>query len=317
MRYLSLFMHAPCFAARSSLHAAVMLWVINAMIDLHVHTTYSSDGQYSPEEIVPLAACRGVQTLAFCDHMDFCAVPEGLDAARAGNIELFSGIEISAAFKGREYHLICYGFDPNDSRILEFIDCSLRGIWQGIPAIIGRFREMGFLLDEDDITGWGKSVPTGVTFLNALEKRNPHDPRILRYTRGDRSDSPYLNFYQDFSRAGIGETVSSGLPDLVQTLHDVGPCGILVLAHPGGMDRASLKELKSHGIQGIEVYSTHHGPAVTEYLAGIAESLGLLVSAGSDFHGERIKPDIRLGDVPGQPDAALIEAIREKMSVWQ
>lgn len=290
---------------------------ISVMIDLHVHTTYSSDGQYSPAEILSLAACRGVRTLAFCDHMDFCAVPEGLDAARAGNVELFSGVEISTAFKGREHHLICYGFDPLDSRIREFIDRSCRGIWQGIPAIIERFREMGFLLEKDDITEWGKSIPTGVTFLDALVKRNPRDPRILRYIRGDRADSPYLNFYQDFSRAGLGEALSSGLPDLVQTLRDIEPCGILVLAHPGGMDRASLRELQSHGVRGIEVYSTHHGPAVTGYLAGSAVSLGLLASAGSDFHGERIKPDIRLGDAPGQPDAALIEAIREKMSAWQ
>ena len=294
-----------------------MLWVINAMIDLHVHTTYSSDGQYSPEEIVPLAACRGVQTLAFCDHMDFCAVPEGLDAARAGNIELFSGIEISAAFKGREYHLICYGFDPNDSRILEFIDCSLRGIWQGIPAIIGRFREMGFLLDEDDITGWGKSVPTGVTFLNALEKRNPHDPRILRYTRGDRSDSPYLNFYQDFSRLDFARAVVSGLPDLEETIRYFSGEGILVLAHPGHADETVLGELKRCGLDGIEVYSTHHSQSDTRWLAGIAGSLGLLRSAGSDFHGERIKPGIALGRVSGEPDQGLLDAIRARMYSWQ
>ncbi len=287
------------------------------MIDLHVHTIHSSDGQYSPAEIISLAGDRGVRTLAFCDHMDFLAVSEGLDAARAGGVELFSGVEISTAFKGRERHLICYGFDPRDSRIHEIIDRSCREIWQGVPAIIGRFREMGFLLEEGDIPEWGKSVPTGVTFLDALVKRNPHDPRILRYTRGDRSGSPYLNFYQDFSRAGLGEAVSSSLPDLVQTIRDAGPCGVLVLAHPGEMDGASLRELKAHGIQGIEVYSTHHGPAVIGYLAGCAASLGLLASAGSDFHGERIKPGIRLGEAPGQPDAALIEAIRERMSAWQ
>lgn len=289
----------------------------HAMIDLHVHTIHSSDGQYSPAEIISLAASRGVRTLAFCDHMDIRAVSEGFDAARISGIELFSGVEISTAFRGREHHLLCYGFDPRSPRISEFIEDACRGIWQGIPTIIGRFREMGFVLEESDITGWGRSVPTGVTFLNALAKRNPRDPRILRYTRGDRSGSPYLNFYQDFSRAGLGEAVSSGLPDLVQTIRDIGSCGILVLAHPGEMDRASLRELKTRGIQGIEVYSTHHGPAVTEYLAGCAASLGLLASAGSDFHGERIKPDIRLGDVPGQPDTALIEAIRKKMSAWQ
>lgn len=287
------------------------------MIDLHIHTTHSSDGQHTPAEIISLAERQGISVLAFCDHMDTQAASEGMDMARRSGIELFSGVEISTSWKGREYHLLCYGFDPSGPRIREFIGSSCARIWESIPAIIGRFRGMGFELGKEDIPGWGKSVPTGVTFLDALVKRNPHDPRLLRYTTGDRCGSPYLNFYQDFTRTGIGEAVVSDLPDLVQVIHDLKFCGVLVLAHPGELSGDSLKELKGCGLQGIEVYSSHHSPAATAYLAGSAVSLGLLVSAGSDFHGERIKPGITLGIVSGRPDQALIEAIREFMSVWQ
>ena len=51
------------------------------MIDLHIHTIYSSDGQYTPAEIVSLAGRRNVCTLAFCDHMDISAASEGMDTA--------------------------------------------------------------------------------------------------------------------------------------------------------------------------------------------------------------------------------------------
>ena len=283
------------------------------MIDLHIHTIYSSDGQYTPAEIVSLAGRRNVCTLAFCDHMDIRAASEGMDTAGMSGIELFSGVEISTSFRGREYHLLCYGFDPCCLRIRDFIDASCARIWKGVPAIIERFRKMGFRLDENDIRGWGKSVPTGVSFLDALVKSNPDDPRLLLYTAGDRSDSPYLNFYQDFSRAGFGEALASNLPDLKWTICSLKSCGVLVLAHPGDASRDLLRELKGYGLQRIEVYSSHHSPSVMRYLAESAASLGLLRSAGSDFHGERIKPGVVLGSVPGLPDEALIETIRNAM----
>ena len=281
------------------------------MIDLHIHTIHSSDGQYSPEEIISMAGRKGIRTLAFCDHMDVRAAMEGMDTARSCGIELFSGVEVSTCWKGLEHHLICYGFDPSGPRIREFISGCCERIWENIPAVIAEFNRMGLVLEDRDIQGWGRSVPTGVTFLDALVKRNPTSPLILRYTRGDRRDSPYLNFYQDFSRAGLAEAVSSSLPDLVHAIRELAPLGIPVLAHPGRMSGESLKELKDCGLKGIEVYSSHHSPAVAGYLAECAVSLGLLASAGSDFHGERIKPGVPLGGVSGRPDTKLIESIRD------
>ena len=264
-----------------------------------------------------MAREEGVGTLAFCDHMDIRAVSEGLGLAREIGIELFSGVELSTSWRNREYHLLCYGFDPGSRSVRDLIEESCERIWGLVPEVIEAFRSMGFLLDRRDIAGWGRSVPTGVSFLDALLKRNPGDPRLLCYTTGDRSGSPYLNFYQDFSRAGLARAVTSGFPDLELTIRCLGGSGVLVLAHPGETDEAGLGELERCGLDGLEVYSTHHSPPVTRYLAGVAESLGLLKSAGSDFHGERIKPGIALGGVPGEPDQELLDAVRERMSAWQ
>ncbi len=287
------------------------------MIDLHIHTSYSSDGQYTPAEIISLAKKCGLAALAFSDHMDITAAAEGMGSAAAADIEFFTGVELSTTLEGTEYHLLCYGFDPGNLAVQEFIRHHCALAWANVESILDYFRGLGFLLNADEVSGWGKSVPTGVTMLRALVKGNPDDARLLRYTRGDRSDSPYLNFYQDFSLSAFGKTFSSAFPCLKDTIHEMKGHGVLVLAHPGRINGDLLRLLKGYGLQGVEVHSTHHTPETVLYAAGLARSLGLFASAGSDFHGEKIKPDIPLGKVSGKPDDALIEAVRHSMAVWR
>jgi 3',5'-nucleoside bisphosphate phosphatase len=286
------------------------------MIDLHIHTTHSSDGQYTPGEIIALASSSGIRTISFCDHMEVEANLEGLALAPAAGLEYFTGVELSTAWEGTEHHLLCYGFDPRGQGIRELISRACERIWGRMDEVLDHFRGMGFSLRSDGIKGWGRSVPTGVTMLRALAESNPGDPRVLRYTCGDRSDSPYLNFYRDYALEGFGRAVLAQLPDLGETVEALRDTGILVLAHPGEEKSDFLRTLKGLGLRGIEVYSSYHGPETIAYLRGLASSLGLLASAGSDFHGEKIKPGLALGDVQGPPDAALLDAVREAMSTW-
>ncbi|HNY64364.1 MAG TPA: PHP domain-containing protein [Deltaproteobacteria bacterium] len=287
------------------------------MIDLHIHTTHSSDGQYTPGEILRRASRIGLSTLAFCDHMEVAAGIEGLELAAGTGLELFTGVELSTAWEGRERHLLCYGFDPEGKVVRSLISDACSRIWGRMEEVLEHFRGLGFRLEREEISGWGASVPTGVTMLRALSALNPDDPRVLRYTCGDRSDSPYLNFYRDYALEGFGKSVLSELPDLFETVSLLRDEGVLVLAHPGNVSGDFLKKLKHEGLQGIEVYSSYHGPETMSCLRDLALSLGLLASAGSDFHGEAIKPGISLGDVQGRPDEALMEAVRESMSSWR
>lgn len=287
------------------------------MIDLHIHTTHSSDGQYTPGEIIQMASSSGVGTVSFCDHMEVAADFEGLALAPSAGVEFLTGVELSTVREGREHHLLCYGFDPRGELVNGIIAGACARIWGRMDEVLGHFRGMGFSLRKEDIKGWGRSVPTGVTMLRALAACNPEDPRLLRYTRGDRSDSPYLNFYRDYALEGFGASVLAELPDLAETIDALKDVGVLVLAHPGKERGETLKALKRCGLKGIEVYSSYHDPETVAWLRGLASSLNLLASAGSDFHGEKIKPGISLGDVQGPPDAALLDAVRDAMASWR
>lgn len=280
------------------------------MIDLHIHTIHSSDGQYRPDEIFEMASRSGLKALAIADHMDICAASEGVALASDYSIEFFSGLEVSSALDGKEYHLLLYGFDPDSVVVRDFLSHHCRVIWKQAHRLIDHFHSMGFDITEGDIAGWGKSVPTGVTFLDALKKRNSKDPRLFDYLYGSKSHSPYLSFYQGFSLSEFGRIMTSVLPSLQQAISVLKQFGILILAHPGNIDAGMLKALKEIGVDGIEAYSTHHTHETTLQLVGMARSLDLLVSAGSDYHGERIKPDIPFAGVPGQPDPSLMDRLR-------
>lgn len=276
------------------------------MYDLHIHTSHSSDGQYGPEQILGMAKKDNLKGLAFTDHMDTSAVAEGMRLAPEYGLNFISGVELSTVLYGREYHLLVYGFHLDNGIIKGFLEQHCHAIWDKALEILKVFDQMGFDIRKDDIQAWGLSVPTGVTFLNALIKRNQGDKRLQEYLYGIKASSPYLNFYKDYALTDIGTIVRSALPDLIETMRLLKGAGVFILAHPGNADTAILKELKGEGLSGIEAYSTHHTARTMERLVGEARSLNLMVSAGSDFHGELIKPGIGLGDSSGKPDDELI-----------
>ncbi len=254
----------------------------------------------------------GLAGLSFTDHMAVSAVPEGMRLAEEHGVRFFPGVELSTIREGAEYHLLLYGFRHDEATLQDFLSHYCDAIWGRLGRAIAIFSRMGFTLGEEDIRDWGRSVPTGVTLLDALLVRNRGDARLRDYVCGSKASSPYLSFYQDYALGDIGDAVREVLPGLTETLALFRGLGVTVLAHPGGVSEGFLAELRAQGLDGIEAYSTHHDEGTSKRLARAARELGLLVSAGSDFHGERIKPGIRLGDCPGAPDDALIAALGER-----
>ena len=77
--------------------------------------------------------------------------------------------------------------------------------------------------------------------------------------------------------------------------------GIPVLAHPCRLKleqdalRQLLQRLVAGGLQGMECYYSRNTPEQTQQYLQLAEAFHLLVTCGSDFHGEAVKPEIQLG----------------------
>jgi len=76
--------------------------------------------------------------------------------------------------------------------------------------------------------------------------------------------------------------------------------GIPVIAHPYQTRLVNdeleelIVELTDFGLMGIEVFYSQHTPEQIRFYKYLADKYGLLITAGSDFHGST-KPDIELG----------------------
>lgn len=81
------------------------------MIDLHMHSRYSEDGEYTPSELVKQCAEKGVRMMSVTDHNCAKANEEAAKAAKEKGIAYIPGIEIDCTFQDTNFHVLGYGID--------------------------------------------------------------------------------------------------------------------------------------------------------------------------------------------------------------
>lgn len=250
--------------------------------DLHTHST-NSDGQYSPSELAALVKRRGAQAWALTDHDNL----DGLDeAARAGKdlgLRVIRGVELSAD-DYLNLHILGYDFSP--SSLGPWINRLKNGRDDRKYRIRDYLRTKGLEipLDEVDEEAAGGSVG------------RPHFAKVmLRHgyvaTRKEAFDR-YLDT-PDFQAIEKGTKPSAR--ECVERIKAAG--GKASLAHPYQivLNGETLEELAVRlmgcGLDAIECYYPIHTPEQTAGYLALAKKYGLHVSGGSDFHGEKNKPD--------------------------
>ena len=63
--------------------------------DLHMHSCYSGDGQFTPEELIGIAKERGLKTIALSDHDCISGVKEMIKLGEEAGIEVIPAIAVS------------------------------------------------------------------------------------------------------------------------------------------------------------------------------------------------------------------------------
>jgi len=281
------------------------------MIDLHVHSN-KSDGTYSPTRLVQYAVEKGLSAFALTDHDTIKGIDEAMQAAQGQPVTVIPGIEFSTAYEDKDIHILGLAIDYKHpvfrssldnfisareernakmcKRLQEYagIDITYEKLLAEFPcAVITRAHYARYLLNH----GYTKSMP------EAFE----------RYI-GDRA--PCFVPREKVTPVQAVELVLSG-------------GGIPVLAHPPlyhmsdhRLDRL-VSLLVDHGLVGIEaIYSTYTAGEEV-HMRSLASQYHLLISGGSDFHGE-IKPDIDLGVGKGKlnvPDYILTDLLHAKKNV--
>lgn len=257
------------------------------LCDLHTHST-ASDGQYSPTELVRLAKERGLDVLALTDHDTVDGLEEATRAGERAGIRVVRGIELSA----REYptfHILGYGFDPEAPALSGLCRELKEGRDRRAPRIIAFLEEQGVRIPLSEVEELAGGQIVG----------RPHFAQVLvrhGYVSSSREAFDRYLDTQEFLRRV--ERPKPPARVCLETIRAAG--GKTSLAHPYqiGVDNEKLedivRELAGFGLDAIECYYPKHTPEQQEFYLHLAEKYGLHVTGGSDFHGERVKPDIRL-----------------------
>ena len=262
--------------------------MVLAVIDLHTHTAFS-DGTFTPQQLMRLAAERGLSTIAVTDHDTTEGWADAGTSADAAGIELVTGVEFSASYEGSSVHVLAYWPDAEDEEFAEELT----------RLHDDRFRRGEMMVEK--LQGLGYPI----TF-----------ERVREISQGDNIVRPHIA--QALVEAGVVATVKEAFTEELiadggkadvqkHALHPVDALklikradGVCVLAHPGMWGAQGelpielIEEMAASGMDGLEVDHPDHDEEQRERFRALAHGLELLVTGSSDCHGTRYDP-IRLG----------------------
>ena len=261
--------------------------------DLHCHST-ASDGALSPAALIERAQRQGVSRLALTDHDTTAGLAEARTTAVAANITLIPGIELSANWENRCFHIVGLNINANHRPLAE----GCRRI-QTIRS--ERAERIARKLEQ-------KRIPDA---LNAVKKAagdgmitRTHFADFLLSQHHVSTQQEAFDRYLGKGKAAYVSTRWAGLEEAVSWI--TGADGIAVLAHPMRYDLTAawmkrlLSAFKEAGGRGIEVVYGQNQPEHIRLSADYAQRFELAGSVGSDFHTPA-NPWIELGRLSPLP----------------
>ncbi len=269
------------------------------MIDLHLHTYYS-DGTMSPEELVLLAKKSGVNTLAITDHDGMGGLLEGIEAGIRHGVQVIPGIELSTEDdEGIYMHILGYHFDPQNEAFGNEIEIIRKKRAERNEKLLSALRDIGCKISMKDLQlREGQDYVGKPTFALALMRKGYISSPKEAFQEGQFMRSETV-------RRVHREKISA--EKAIKLI--VGAGGTPVLAHPMKISHMNIREgetffgrlnqqlakLKKWGLRGMECYYSSHTPEETKQLVHLAQNHDLIVTAGSDFHGEEFEGGITIG----------------------
>lgn len=244
-------------------------------VDLHSHSSVS-DGLDSPAELVRHMKNAGLDAFALTDHDSLAGLPEAREEADKLGIELISGAEISADFEGQDdVHILALFVDEHNAsfnaRLLERQEKRRRRGERMAENLIAA----GYPLDLEAIR---RDVGDGVW-------GRPHLARALVRAGHAVSNDDAFERFLDRSHPWYVGSEKWAATEVVAAIRQAG--GVSSLAHAVWYRDAEtlLRSLTALGLDAVEVFHPDHGAAEEGRFGNLARELGLLVSAGSDYHG--------------------------------
>jgi predicted metal-dependent phosphoesterase TrpH len=267
------------------------------VIDLHCHTT-ASDGTLSPQDLVARALRDSVDVIAVTDH----DTTDGIDEAIAAGVELgvrvVTGIELSARTSERNVHVLGYFIDPTSLELRAALTELRESRLVRAHGIVERLGELGYAISIADVeaqAGAGRVIARPHIARALVAKglvssmKEAFGPQLL--ADGGRADVPK-------------ETLTpADAVRLIRTASGAPVIAHAAVGHHDGVTRGIpvelIDEMCAAGMAGIEIDHPDHPPLIRDRLRALADERSLVVTGGSDFHGD---PGHALGNYRTAPD---------------
>ena len=275
--------------------------------DLHTHSTYS-DGTTSIEDNVRLAVEIGLEGLGITDHDTTAPFDDAFAAADGTALEMVPGTEFSAELDGASVHVLGYWIDPADRPLQTELDRLRNERARRAEEIVAKFNAppIGIPVALDRVREIAGAAPIG----------RPHVARAVVETGAVATLQEVFDHYLADGGPAYVPKYAVDPVRAVELL--VGAGGAAVLAHPGlfgareadgpGLADEVVEAMVAAGMAGIEADHPDHTDEHRRRYRALADALDLVVTAGSDYHGER--KDNVLGQAV-TPRAA-VERLRER-----
>lgn len=243
--------------------------------DLHIHTNYS-DSTLSAGEVVDASIKNGLSCIAIVDHDTVEGIGFVKKAGLGKGLEVIAGIELSSEYSNQEIHILGYMVDcENDSFLQRLIEMQKVRV-KRINLILEKLRKVGI----DNIT------PEEICALTKSNSVGRLHVAITLQKKGWVSDTKqaFDKYLAEGACAYVGKYQQTPY-EAIKFIRDSG--GVAVLAHPMVTQRDELiPSFVEAGLQGIEAYYPNCPPSVIDYYANIAKKNNLVLTGGSDAHGE-------------------------------
>lgn len=253
--------------------------------DLHVHTNYS-DGNFKPSKVIDLAVERNLSGIAITDHDTVLGITEAIERAQDyEGFKVIPGIELGCIYNDEEVHILGYFIDYNSDELLEVTETLRKDRVKRGKEIIDKLNNLNIDISYKEVQNLSKDDFIGrVHIAKVLVRKN----YVLSIAEAFEK---YLNKDAPGYVARKSLTIKESI-DLINKSN-----GIAVLAHPGILkDKVKIiNYCIESGIQGIECMHSKHSKENTERFKQIAIENKLLITAGSDCHGQTIDNDLLLG----------------------
>ena len=269
-----------------------------SQVDLHIHSA-ASDGRYTPEEIVHMAVTAGLTVIALTDHDTIDGLIPAIEAAREyPALTLIPGVELSTDVPNGEIHVLGYFIDYTGQEFKASLERMRNSRADRADKMVAKLKELGCNIELERVREIAGNGALG----------RAHVAQALL-------EKGYISSFKEAFSKYIGH----GCPAYVgrEKLTPVEAVklvikanGLPVLAHPYTAlnPEEVIKELKTVGLVGMEVYYAGYLPTEINNLLNMAQKHDLIPTGGTDYHGIDVSSDIAIGDtdVPIQSVEQLI-----------